>query len=69
MKDAGRLRVRVTLKNKRGTRATLEAEQEHIRGITRGQRMYSRGTRDEQQRYNRCPTPNREYIIPYNYLY
>ena len=26
--------------------------------------MYRRGTRDEQQTYNRCPTPNREYIIP-----
>ena len=25
---------------------------------------YIRGKRDEQQRYNRGPTPNSEYIIP-----
>ena len=36
-----------------------------MRGTTGGQKMYGRGTRDEQQRYNRCPTPNREYIIPH----
>ena len=34
-----------------------------MRGTTEGQMMYSRGTRDEQQRYSRDPTPNGEYII------
>ena len=52
------MKSRGTLKSKRGTRNTLEAEQEHMRGTTGEQKMYSRGARDEQQRYNRGPTPN-----------
>ena len=28
-----------------------------------GKKMYSRGTKEEQQRYNRGPTLNGEYII------
>ena len=31
---------------------TKDEEQEHMRGKPVGQKMYSRGTKDEQQRYN-----------------
>ena len=39
-----------------GTIGTKEAEQEHKRGEAGGQKMYSKGTKDEQQRYNRSTT-------------
>ena len=49
---------RVTLKeHKRNKRHSGGRAGAHERN-NRGQKMYSRGTRDEQQRYNRCPTPN-----------
>ena len=51
-------RVEELQKSKRGMRDTREAEQEHMRGTTGGQKMYSRSTWDEQQRYNRVPTLN-----------
>ena len=37
-------RGRVEELKKRGTRGTREAEQEHMRGTTEGQNMYSRST-------------------------
>ena len=50
-------RVEELWKSKRGTRGSREAEEEHMIGTTGGQKMYSRGIRDEQQKYNRGPTP------------
>ena len=35
---------------------TKEAEQEHMRGKPGGQKTYSKGTNDEQKRYNRSTT-------------
>ena len=52
----GRGRVEELKKSKRDTIGTKEAEQEHMRGKPGGQKMYSRGTKDEQQRYNRSTT-------------
>ena len=49
---------KVTLKEQKRNKRHLRAEQEVIRGTTGGQKMCSRSTRDEQQKYNRCPTPN-----------
>ena len=40
----GRGRLEELKKSLRGTRGTREAEQEHMRGTTGGQKMYSRGT-------------------------
>ena len=40
-------------KHKRGTKGTREAEQEHMRRTTEGQKMYHRGTQDEQQQYQK----------------
>ena len=63
----GRVRVEELKKSKRGTRGTIEAEQEHLRGTTGDRRctaevpkMNNRGTTEVQQR----PYSELEYIIP-----
>ena len=48
----GRARVAELKNSKRGTRGTGEAEQEHMRGTTGAENMYSRGTMVN----NRCTT-------------
>ena len=40
----GRGRVEELQKSKRETRGTREAEQDHVRGTTGGQKMHNRGT-------------------------
>ena len=46
------------------TREVQEGQNESTREEQQGhQALYGRGTRDEQQRYNRGPTQNWEYII------
>ena len=45
------------------TIGTREAEQEHMRGTTGGQKMYIRDSWDEQQMDYWGPTPNWEYVI------
>ena len=52
----GRGRVEELKKSKRDTIGTKEAEQEHMRGKPGGQQMYSRGTKDEQQRHSGSTT-------------
>ena len=36
----------LSISSKRGTRGTREAEQEHMRGATEGQKIYNRGTKE-----------------------